>query len=85
LKKNSLFKNLSACAVFNFYIKTMSDDLPSLDQIITTCKETNNEDMLPGASNIGGEQTSTSIAAPTAVANNIMGELINLIYKKKSQ
>jgi hypothetical protein len=62
LKKNSLFENLSACAVFNFYIKTKSDDLLSLDQIIATCKETNidpnNADMLPGASNTGGEQTS---------------------------
>jgi flagellar biosynthesis/type III secretory pathway chaperone len=68
LKKNSLFKNL-----------------PSLDQIIATYKKEtninpNDEDMLPGASNTGGEQTSTSIAGPTAVANNIIGELINLIY-----
>jgi hypothetical protein len=39
-----------------------------------------NEDMVPVTSNTGDEQTSASVAAPTAVPNKITGELINLIY-----
>jgi hypothetical protein len=60
------------------------DLLPETSNTEGERKETNidpdNEDMLPVTSNTGDEQTSASVAAPTAVPNNIIGELINLIY-----